>query len=115
MRAPRIPFVSNLTGDWITEAEACDPAYWARHTWQTVRFADGMGKLLNTEGCVFLEVGPGQSLGSFVLQHPAARNLHDKIVLPSLRNRYEQQSDESVFLTAIGKLWMSGFKFQADS
>ena len=114
LRAPRIPFVSNLTGDWITEAEACDPAYWARHTWQTVRFADGMGKLLNTEGCVFLEVGPGQSLGSFVLQHPAARNLHDKIVLPSLRNRYEQQSDESVFLTAIGKLWMSGFKFQAD-
>lgn len=111
LHPPRIPYISNLTGNWISASEATDPDYWARHTWQTVRFADGLGKLLNTEGRVFLEVGPGQSLGSFVLQHPAAQKLRDKIVLPSLRNRYEQQPDEAFFLTAQGKLWLSGYKF----
>ncbi|MFA7238800.1 MAG: beta-ketoacyl synthase N-terminal-like domain-containing protein [Sulfuricellaceae bacterium] len=111
LSAPRIPYVSNLTGNWISTAEATDPVYWARHTWQTVRFADGLGRLLDTEGRVFLEVGPGQSLGSFVLQHPAAQKLRDKIVLPSLRNRYEQQPDEAFFLTTQGKLWLAGYRF----
>jgi acyl transferase domain-containing protein len=108
MKPPKIPYVSNLTGDWITAAQATDPAYWAHHTWQTVRFADGLAKLLQQEGRVFLEVGPGQSLGSFVMQHPAALKLKDKLVLPSLRNRYERQSDEAFFLGTLGKLWLSG-------
>lgn len=112
LHAPRIPYVSNLTGNWIADAEATDPAYWARHTWQTVRFADGLGKLLDAEGRIFIEAGPGQSLGSFVLQHPAAQQLRDKIVLPSLRNRYEQQADEAYFLTTLGKLWLAGFNFE---
>ena len=29
--APQMPFVSNVTGTWITAAEATDPDYWARH------------------------------------------------------------------------------------
>ena len=28
---PAIPFLSNLTGTWITAGEATDPDYWARH------------------------------------------------------------------------------------
>ena len=31
LHPPAIPYVSNVTGRWITEAEAMDPAYWARH------------------------------------------------------------------------------------
>ncbi|HLA34511.1 MAG TPA: acyltransferase domain-containing protein, partial [Rhodocyclaceae bacterium] len=108
LRAPQIPYLSNLTGDWVTEAEATDPSYWARHTVETVRFAPGLAKLLAEEGRIFLEVGPGQSLGSFVLQHPAAQQLRDKLTLPSLRNRYEKQADEAFFLTTLGKLWLAG-------
>ena len=37
---PRIPWVSNVTGTWITPAEARDPAYWVRHLRQAVRFLD---------------------------------------------------------------------------
>jgi len=112
LHPPRIPYISNLTGDWISDADATDPVYWARHTWQTVRFADGMEKLLHTEGRVFMEVGPGQSLGSFVLQHPAAQKLRDKTVLPSLRNRYEKQADEAFLLSTLGKLWLTDIKFE---
>ena len=113
LRPPRIPYLSNLSGRWITAAEATDPVAWARHTWQTVRFAEGMAQLLTQEGRIFLEVGPGQSLGSFVLQHPAAQRLRDKLVLPSLRNRYERQPDEAFFLTTVGKLWLAGVNLEA--
>ena len=115
LQAPKIPYLSNLTGDWITATQATDPTYWARHTWQTVRFADGLGRLLDTEGRVFLEAGPGQSLGSFVLQHPAAAKLREKVVLPSLRNRYEKQADEAFFLATVGKLWLAGVDFELSS
>lgn len=111
LKPPAIPYLSNLTGNWISDAEACDPAYWARHSWQTVRFADGLARLLDTEGRIFLELGPGQSLGSFVLQHPAALQLRDKIALPSLKSRYEQQADEAFLLGTLGKLWLAGVNF----
>lgn len=111
LKAPRIPYVSNLSGQWITEAEARDPAYWARHTWQTVRFSQGLERLFELEDCVFLETGPGQSLGSFVHQHPGAQRLAQRLTLNSLKTRYEQQPDEACFLGTLGKLWLAGVDF----
>ena len=42
---PRTPFVSTVTGTWITVEQARDPMYWARHLRETVRFADGVRTL----------------------------------------------------------------------
>ena len=44
--APRLPLVSSLTGDWITDGAGADPRYWARQLREPVRFADGVGRLL---------------------------------------------------------------------
>jgi len=41
LQAPKIPFISNISGTWITSAQATDPNYWTQHLRQTVRFADG--------------------------------------------------------------------------
>ncbi|HCE72757.1 MAG TPA: beta-ketoacyl synthase, partial [Ruegeria sp.] len=71
LHAPQIPYISNVTGTWITDAQATDPSYWARHMVETVQFADGVGTLLSDAQLVVLEVGPGQALGSFIRQHPA--------------------------------------------
>ncbi|HEX6909692.1 MAG TPA: type I polyketide synthase, partial [Longimicrobium sp.] len=71
LRAPEVPFVSNVTGTWISDDEAVSPAYWARHLAQTVRFADGIATLRAEPGWVLLEVGPGQALGAWAMQHPA--------------------------------------------
>ena len=30
LNAPQIPFVSNVTGTWITSDEAMAPSYWAK-------------------------------------------------------------------------------------
>jgi acyl transferase domain-containing protein len=48
LRAPQIPLVSNVTGDWLTEKEATDPAYWARHFRGTVRFCEGLATARQT-------------------------------------------------------------------
>ncbi|MDV7395783.1 acyltransferase domain-containing protein, partial [Arthrospira platensis SPKY1] len=49
LAAPQIPFISNVSGTWITADEATDPAYWAAHLRQGVRFADGVATLMEED------------------------------------------------------------------
>lgn len=108
LRPPRIRFVSNVTGTWITSEQASDPAYWAQHMCRPVRFGDGLTALLSDRRQILLEVGPGQSLGSFVKQQPAY-NLEPAIpVLATLRYGYDRQSDVAFLLETVGKLWLMG-------
>ena len=62
--SPRMPFVSNVTGTWISPDEATNPRYWARHLRQTVRFSDCLSELLAEPNRVLLEVGPGRTLAT---------------------------------------------------
>jgi len=102
---PRIPFVSNLTGDWITAEEATDPGYWVRHLRETVRFADGVGRLLDDPTRVLLEVGPGDSLGAFARRHAAGAG---RVVAGSLPRAGEPDPDGRAILAALGDLWTAG-------
>jgi acyl transferase domain-containing protein len=115
LKCPKIPYLSIITGTWITDAQATNPHYWAQHTYSTVRFADGIGELLHTPNQIFLEVGPGQSVGSFVFQHPAFQKVGETMVLSSLRTRYEQQADEAFLLNTLGKLWLGGIDLDFSS
>jgi acyl transferase domain-containing protein len=56
LEPPQIPFISNVTAAWISNEEATDPAYWAGHIRQAVRFADGLQALLQEPARVLLEV-----------------------------------------------------------
>ena len=108
LHPPHIPYLSNVTGTWITAEQATDPSYWAQHMCQTVRFADGVGHLLQETECVLLEVGPGQSLSSFVKQHPACGSQRMHLVLSTLPSLYERLPDDAYVLNALGKLWLAG-------
>ncbi len=105
---PQIPYLSNVTGTWITAAQATDPAWWARHLCEPVRFGDAVERLLADGGRVLLEVGPGQGLGSFVRQHPACDDVTARETFASLRNAYSRQPDLEFLLTTLGKLWLTG-------
>jgi acyl transferase domain-containing protein/NADPH:quinone reductase-like Zn-dependent oxidoreductase/acyl carrier protein len=108
LQPPRIPFVSNVTGAWITAAEATDAGYWAKHLRHTVRFADGVRTLSQESGRVLLETGPGQTLGSFARQLPESVN--EQIVLSSIRHPKDARSDEAFLLDTLGRLWLAGAK-----
>ncbi len=105
LRPPRIPYLSNVSGAWVTAAEATDPGYWARHMRQAVRFADGVRELCKDPRLVLLEVGPGQTLAALARQHPERRG---RAVLSSLRHPRERQDDQAFLLRTLGQLWLAG-------
>lgn len=106
LRPPRLAYLSNVTGDWITAREATDPSYWAGHLRQTVHFNRGIELLLQEPDRLFLEVGPGQTLSSHVNRHPHKGAAH--LALASLRHRDDTQSDEAHLLQTLGRLWLAG-------
>jgi phthiocerol/phenolphthiocerol synthesis type-I polyketide synthase E len=103
---PGIPFVSNVTGTWITPEQAVSPEYWAKHLRQTVRFSDGIRELLKEPNRVFLEVGPGNSLTSLTKQHLS--EAEPRVVLSSVRHPHEATSDVAFLLNTLGRLWING-------
>jgi acyl transferase domain-containing protein/acyl carrier protein len=106
LNPPKIPFVSNVTGTWITKTEATDPNYWAKHLRLPVRFCEGITELAKTPETLFLEVGPGRTLSTFVKQHQKEESL----VLTSMRHPQQQESDVAFLLNNLGKLWLIGVK-----
>ena len=105
---PTIPFVSNRTGRFITDAEATDPDYWVGHLRGTVRFADCISELAAAPDRVYLEVGPGKALSSLTQAHGA---VPANQVLSALRHPEERIPDDAHFLGVLGRLWAVGVAF----
>jgi acyl transferase domain-containing protein/thioesterase domain-containing protein len=103
---PAIPYLSNVTGTWITPADVKDPDYWKRHLRGTVRFTDALEELFRKPGRILLEIGPGQTLSSLARQHPG--KAANQPILQSMRHPNEPSPDGQVLLTALGQLWVSG-------
>lgn len=107
LNEPNLPIVSNRTGNWLTAKEARDPDYWVGHLRNTVLFADGIQTLLEREDRVFIEVGPGVTLGSLVRQNPDAPAQR---VFGSLRHPEDTIADDVFLKTVVGRLWSVGAK-----
>jgi acyl transferase domain-containing protein len=107
---PKIPYISNVTGQRITDAEATDATYWARHLTQPVQFAAGLQLMCSPDAPVFLEVGPGQMLTSLAEQYLAGRGLADRVALASLPHVSDAQPDRAFILSTLGNLWLSGIE-----
>jgi amino acid adenylation domain-containing protein len=102
---PRIPFVSSVTGAWITPVQARDPMYWARHLRETVLFGDAMRTLLSESGhMLLLEVGPRTTLATLARQQIADKTA--QICVSSLADAPD--AEWATLLGAVGQLWTAG-------
>ncbi|MCF1496230.1 acyltransferase domain-containing protein [Agrobacterium vitis] len=101
LNAPALPVISNLSGTWLSSAEATDPDYWTRHLLGTVRFGDGTATLLALPRPVFIECGPGKTLSTLTSQQ--ADGMID--VIPGLS---EGSDDVEQMLSAAGLFWRIG-------
>lgn len=105
--APEIPFVSNLTGNFITDQEAISIEYWLQHMRKTVRFSQGIQTVLNIhDRNVFVEVGAGHSLVSLLKQHKTS--VEQPLYVNLIRSIKEKENDLKYFIGNIGSLWENG-------
>jgi phthiocerol/phenolphthiocerol synthesis type-I polyketide synthase E len=103
LRAPRIPFASNVTGDWITAAEATDPSYWVRHLRYAVRFGDCVQTVANLGNVLFLECGPGRQLTGLVRMQ---RRGHAAV--PCMPDPSGSGDGQRTLAAVTGRLWTAG-------
>ncbi|GCE23093.1 type I polyketide synthase [Dictyobacter kobayashii] len=107
VHAPRLPYISNVTGLYVTEKDVKDPGYWARHLRQTVRFTEGLQTLLSADEWIVLEVGPGQTLQSFVKLQGNIQAAQP-LTFSSSRHPKDDTADLAYLLQTLGQLWSHG-------
>lgn len=107
-RPPSIPFLSNVTGTWITDEQARDPGHWARHARDTVRFHDELTELWRQPSAIALEVGAGQMLGSLAAQHPGCPRTGEPPVFATVPAASANEDGETALLGVVGRLWQAG-------
>ncbi|HLI69008.1 MAG TPA: beta-ketoacyl synthase N-terminal-like domain-containing protein [Ktedonobacteraceae bacterium] len=105
LHAPALPYVSNVTGQWITHDQAIDPDYWVAHLRQPVRFSAGLRTLASDFDGILLEIGPGGDLTR--LARGSLETTKQWQLLASLPAGKEENAEKQI-LTTAGHLWASG-------
>ncbi|MFE9663291.1 type I polyketide synthase, partial [Streptomyces sp. NPDC005955] len=100
--APRLPVVSNLTGEPATGDDLRTADYWVRHVSGTVRFLDGARSLHAAGATTFVEVGPGRVLSTLL-----AGALADAPAAVPLLGPQDTPEPHAV-TAALAALWVRG-------
>jgi acyl transferase domain-containing protein/acyl carrier protein len=106
LKVPQIPYISNVTGHWITVEDAASPAYWVKHLRQTVQFSDGMKELSQITNAIFVEIGPGRDLNALVTRYIEKKPGSHALNL--IRPPQKDISDVAYLLAKTGRLWLYG-------
>jgi acyl transferase domain-containing protein len=100
LRAPVIPYLSSLSGEWVSAEQARDGKYWVEQMCSPVQLRRAATALLEKyPRALLLEVGAGQKLGSF--EGPRA-------LLRTLPQRTQPMSEQLLLTQTLGKLWLAG-------
>lgn len=101
---PKLPVISNRTGQPLTAEEATSPDYWTAHLRGTVLFAQGMQALMAEPARVYVEMGPGRALSSLAQANGVAQGQ----VVPALRHPEQVIADDAWHIASIARLWACG-------
>ena len=103
---PQIPFISCVTGDWITAAQATDIKYWASQILSTVKFRSGVEKLLELKNILIIESGPRKTLAGLCTQNLIEKT--DFKIINLLPEAGSEEKEELNFTAALGGIWEAG-------
>ncbi|MBB4885423.1 polyketide synthase 12 [Streptomyces netropsis] len=107
---PRIPIVSNVTGEVATADQLCSPEYWVRHARAAVRFHDGMRQLVAEGVSTFLEVGPSGVLTAMA-QDCLAEEPEGADAVPVAVSRRGRPEADTV-LAAVAEAFVHGVRVE---
>ncbi|WP_229402175.1 type I polyketide synthase [Micromonospora okii] len=99
-QAPTVPFLSTVTGEWITDPGVVDGDYWYRNLRHQVRFGPAVAGLLAAGHRVFVEVSAHP-----VLVQPISETADDAVVTGTLRR---DDGGPRRFLTSVAELFVRG-------
>ena len=106
LQAPKIPIISCVTGDFLSDEQSGSNTYWAEHARRPVNFAGAIECLLDTgRQYQLLEVGPGDVLATLARQCARGKTIS---VCSSLGGPDSLMTEQSSLLQAYGQLWSSG-------
>ncbi|MEU6391697.1 beta-ketoacyl synthase N-terminal-like domain-containing protein [Streptomyces sp. NPDC046939] len=105
LRPPRIPYVTNVTGTWVTDEQATSVRHWLDHTRNTVRFTDGVTSLWERMAPVLVEIGPGDTMTKLAAAQLAD---HTPATVTTMRHAKADAPDGFVLTEALGRLWSAG-------
>ncbi|MEA5622677.1 aminotransferase class III-fold pyridoxal phosphate-dependent enzyme [Nostoc sp. UHCC 0251] len=100
-QTPRLPLISNLTGEMLPSEYIPDANYWRRHTREPVKFMAGINSLFAQGYNLFLEIGSKPILSKMGQK---CQQSH-AIWLPSLA---PGQEDWQVLLSSLSALYVQG-------
>lgn len=109
LRPPKIPFISNVTGTWITDSQAVNPDYWVEHMNKTVMFSGGL-KTISSEGnWNLLDVGPSAVMSTLSAITRSEENLlSNSNILMTMPGQKEKLGEVPCLLSALSTLWQLG-------
>jgi acyl transferase domain-containing protein len=108
LNPPTLPYISNITGNWITVEQATDPQYWGDHIRRPVNFSAGLEQLLHQDfpNALFVEIGPGNVLSTFIRKH--RRNTTGAAIINLIRHPKETTPEQRYLMDKCGQLWLHG-------
>lgn len=109
----KIPIVSNLSGEFVSNKQMRSGKYWIEHLRNTVDFSSGIKFLLKKKNTLFIEVGPGRTLTNLVKQNNQPKSLNIKTI-NTIRSHNYFINDNRKLLLALGELWTGGFDINWD-
>ncbi|MEI6047794.1 MAG: amino acid adenylation domain-containing protein [Bacteroidota bacterium] len=112
LNTPEIPFISCLTGSFITHEQATSGEYWAKQLRNTVLFHKGISAIAKNEETVFLEVGPDTHLSSLVRQN---KEITNKSRIISTLGKSDNIDERYKVLSALGNLYNIGIRINFEA
>jgi acyl transferase domain-containing protein/acyl carrier protein len=101
--APRIEFISNVTGAPLDGSTRLDAAYWTRHVLAPVQFERSVQSLYDRGYRVFVEIGPHP-----VLLGMSRHVMADDASLALLASLHRNHAEHTQLYTSLGRLHLLG-------